>query len=65
MTSILQSVTRSYTDRNAKPGSEFDIEFEFDDIELDIEFDPEGTTQENGWNITPLSYPMVRTEFNR
>ena len=47
-----------YRGENFKSGSEQLIEFESEEIKLDIPL--EGTTLKEGWKISPLTDPEVR-----
>ena len=54
---LLQAVDAKYTEVAARVGPDQEVTFEQDQITLDIP--KEGLVLENGWAITPHTYPGV------
>ena len=54
---FLQHVNETYSALSAEPGPHFEIEFEEENISLDIPDD--GLWYPPGWNILPLTAPVV------
>ena len=59
ITLYFQVVKEDYCRKEALPGPEQLVEFELDQITLNIP--PEGITLKEGWKITPLIVPVVST----
>ena len=55
---VLQVVKKEYRqEQHALPGPDQPVDFESDQIEVDIPLD--GVTLDGGWVITPLTAPVV------
>ena len=58
---LLQAIDAKYAKAAAKAGPSQVVVFEEDEIMLDIA--AEGLVLENGWTITPFTYPAVSLDY--
>lgn len=58
----MQAAKEEYKEKDLEPDIELIIEFESDRITLDIPL--EGISLDGGWNIRPLTQPVVSLDWS-